>query len=106
MMIIESCRSGNWGFFGNFGGWDWIGLIFALVIWVGLIAGVALFVIWAIRHARVPAAPSTSATGQPTSKEILQAQYARGEITREQFELGKQNIEESKSSSSLKGESK
>jgi uncharacterized membrane protein len=30
--------------------------------------------------------------GQPTAKEILQAKYARGEITREQYQLMKQEI--------------
>ena len=39
-----------------------------------------------MRPARVPAA-----TGQPTAKEILQAQYARGDITREEYELRKQD---------------
>ena len=32
------------------------------------------------------------ATGQPTATEILQAKYARGEITREQYLLMKQDI--------------
>ena len=32
------------------------------------------------------------ATGQPTAKEILQAKYALGEITREQYLLMKQDI--------------
>jgi uncharacterized membrane protein len=32
------------------------------------------------------------ATGQPTAKEILQAKYALGEITREQYQLMKQDI--------------
>ncbi len=81
------CNPGNWGFLGNFGVWGLIGLILNLVFWVGLIAGLTLLVVWAIRRTRVPAA-----AGQPTSKEILQARYARGEITREQYELGKQDI--------------
>ena len=81
------CNSGTWGFLGNFGLWGWIGLILNLVFWVGLIAGLALLVVWAIRRAQV-----TDAYGKPTPKEILQARYARGEITREQYELGKQDI--------------
>jgi hypothetical protein len=47
-----------------------------------------------------------ASAGQPTLREILQAQYARGEITREQYELGKHDVGESKVSESLKGESK
>jgi uncharacterized membrane protein len=33
------------------------------------------------------------ATEQPSAKEILQARYARGEISREQYERKKQDIE-------------
>ena len=79
--------AGNWGSVGSFGVWGWIGFILNLVFWVGLITGLILLVVWAIRHAGAPAV-----TGQPTAKEILQAQYVRGEITREQYELMKQDI--------------
>ena len=97
-MFNGLCHFGNWGSFGNFGVWGWIGLVLNLVFWVGLIAGLTLLVVWAIRRARVPAANFSYAGGQntagslPTAKEILQAQYARGEITREQYELMKQDI--------------
>lgn len=96
--MIGDCFSGNWGFLGDFGLWGWIGLILNLIFWVGLIAGLAMLVVWAIRRARVPAATGPYATGQPnagslpTAKEILQARYARGEITRDQYELKKQVI--------------
>jgi putative membrane protein len=81
------CGTGNWGFPGNFGIGGWLGLVFSLVLWVGLIAGLVILVLWAIRRARVSAD-----TGQPSAREILQVQYARGEITREQYERMKQDI--------------
>jgi putative membrane protein len=84
--------AGNWGSTGDFGVWGWIGFILNLVFWVGLIAGLILLVVWAIRRARVPAGTDAYATGQPTANEILQAKYARGEITREQYQLMKQDI--------------
>ena len=89
MMFDGLCHAGagNWGSVGNFGVWGWIGLILNLVFWVALIAVLVVLVVWAIRRARVPAG-----TGQPTAKEILQAKYARGEITREQYQLMKQDI--------------
>jgi uncharacterized membrane protein len=90
-MYNALCHSGSLGSLGNFGLWGWIGLILNLVLWIGLIAGLALLVVLAIRKARVLAA-IIPAGGQPTAKEILQAQYARGEITREQYELKKQDI--------------
>jgi putative membrane protein len=91
-MIDGLCQSGSWGSLGNFPLWVWLGLILNLVFWVGLIAGLILLVVWAVRRARVPAAKAPSATGQPTAKEILQARYARGEITRDKYELMKQDI--------------
>ena len=87
------CFSGIWGpFSGDFGLWGWIGLILNLVYWGVLIAGLVILVTWAIRHARVSATTGPYATGQPTAKEILRVRYARGEITREQYELKKQVI--------------
>jgi len=86
------CFSGIWGFLGDFGPWGWIGLVLNLIFWVGLIAGLAILVVWAIRRGRVPVATGPYAIGQPTAKDILQARYARGEITREQYELKKQVI--------------
>ena len=93
-MFDELCSAGagNWGSVGNFGVWGWIGLILNLVFWLGLIAGLILLVVWAIRQARVPAAAALHAGGQPTAQEILQAKYARGEITREQYQFMKQDI--------------
>ena len=86
------CHIGNFGSLGYLGGYGWIGLILNLVIGLGLIAGLALLVVLAFRRARVPAAALANANGQPTAKEILQAKYALGEITREQYHVMKQDI--------------
>jgi putative membrane protein len=83
-MYDALCHSGNLGVVGG-----WIELILNLVLGVGLIAGLTLLVVLAIRRGRVP---SSTASGQPTAKENLQARYARGEITREQYEQKKQDI--------------
>lgn len=80
------CHFGNWGSVGNFGVWGWVGFILNLVIWVGLLVGLILLVVWAARRARVSAATGVSTGGQPTAKEILQARYVRGEINREQYQ--------------------
>ena len=93
-MFDGLCRAGagNWGSVGNFGIWGWISFILNLVFWVGLTAGLILLMVWAVRRARVPTATGPHTSGQPTAKEILQAKYARGEITREQYQLMKQDI--------------
>ncbi len=87
------CYPGTWGSLGNFGVWGSIGLILNLVFAIGLLAGLTLLVLWAIRHAQMPAITGPDAAGQPTAKEIIQAQYARGEITREEYDQMRQDLE-------------
>jgi uncharacterized membrane protein len=81
------CHAGTWGSVGNLGAWGWIGFILNLIFWIGLFAGLTLLVVRALRPAR-----ASAAVGQSTTKEMLQAQYARGEISREEYELRKQDI--------------
>ena len=57
-----------------------------MIVWVGLLVGLILLVIWAIRRSLIPNATVLSTTGQSTAKEILQARYARGEVTRDQYQ--------------------
>jgi putative membrane protein len=85
------CHFGNWG---NFGTWGWVAMILQMVFWLGLIAGIVLLVLWAIRGSgRTPAAMSSHvASSQPSAVDILKARYARGEITREQYEIMRQDI--------------
>lgn len=77
------------GAYGFGGGVSWIGMIFGALFSLALLVGLILLIIWGIRrlsgggnhpHAAPPA------QGQPSAKEILQARYARGEITREQYQ--------------------
>lgn len=92
MMFNGFCHIGNWGSLGNFSVWGWVGLILNLVLWMGLLAGLILLVIWIIRRGQVSTAVVPYANGQPNAKEMLQAQYARGDITREEYELRKHDI--------------
>lgn len=99
------CHGGNLNSVGNFDGWDLMGLGLTVIFWVGLLAALTVLVVYAVRRARVPATAGLRAAGQPTAgghdnpRETLQAQYARGEITREQYERRKQDMD-------LKGETK
>jgi len=76
--------------FGGFGG-GWIGAIIGLIIMIAIVVAVIVLVIYAIRGIRrrsnYDAAPQGPLVAPPlqTPKEILQARYARGEITREQY---------------------
>lgn len=87
-MFNGFCHFGNWGMFGTYGTWGWIAMILQMVFWLGLIAGIVLLVVWVIRRSdRTATSMSKDAVSvQPTAKEILQARYARGEITREQYQ--------------------
>ncbi len=91
-MFDELCSSDGWRFLGNFDAWDLIGWGFTLIIWIGLLVALALLAVWIIRRAGVPARTVPYATAQPAAREILQARYARGEITREEFQDMKQVI--------------
>ncbi len=79
------------GGFGWTGGWGW-GLLGAgtmIIFWVAVIVGVVLLVRWLM---------NTGQVGQTTPREanaleILKRRYARGEITREEYEEMRQRIQ-------------
>lgn len=65
--------------YGMMGAFGLIGLLFNALV----IVGIVVLVVWAVRR-------FSSRNGQPAAvqspREILQARYARGEITREQYQ--------------------
>ncbi len=65
--------------FGMMGGFGLLGLLFNAVI----IVGIVVLVVWAVKRFT---APGNQPTGGQSAREILQARYARGEITREQYQ--------------------
>lgn len=76
--------------FGGFGNFGWLGMILGLIINIGLIVGVVLLIVWLVKRVSAPNqgfqppyGPVGGSLGSP--REILQARYARGEITREQY---------------------
>ena len=86
-MFNGFCHFGNWGSLGSFGTWGWVAMLLQMVFWLGLIAGVVLLIIWAIRRGSQTSVATQryAISSQPTAKDILQDRYARGEITREQY---------------------
>ena len=78
---------GGYGY-GTFG---LIGMILNLVITVGLIVGIVLLVVWLVRRLGAEEGGALSLSQKPgqaafSPREILQTRYARGEITREQYQ--------------------
>ncbi len=75
---------GMHGYGGQFGfGFNPVGAILSLVFWALIIGGIALLVVWFARNAG--RASLTTGTGE-TPLDILKARYARGEISKQQYE--------------------
>jgi len=84
------------GWWGSFGGWGGIGPIINLALTVGFLIGVVLLVIWAVRRLSdqriVSSVPTGRAAGDKTALEILNTRYAKGEISREEFQAIKDDL--------------
>ncbi len=76
-----------WGMMGGFGLW---GGITMLLFWVLIVGGVVALVVWLVGLSK----PGTTITrGQSDAAlEILKVRYAKGEITKEQFETMKRDL--------------
>lgn len=68
--------------FGMMGGLGLIGLLFN----VGIIVGIVVLIAWAVKRFSGSSINWNRSVGNPSPREILQARYARGEITREQYQ--------------------
>jgi len=73
------------GFYGGFHG---LGILFCGILGLAILVGLILLVVWAVR--RLSGGTSTSnkvlpESGKPNPKQILQARYTSGEITKEQY---------------------
>ena len=75
------------GGFGGFGGFGLFGMILNLLITVAVIIGIVWLVIWLVRRAGTNGPNLYAPTsGVQSPREIVQARYARGEITREEYQ--------------------
>jgi putative membrane protein len=72
------------------GGWGLLGGIFLLVLLFVVLVAVALLIIWAWRRSTSPASRAMGAS--PSAREILEMRYARGELTRDEFQRMLQDI--------------
>ncbi|MCL5075787.1 MAG: SHOCT domain-containing protein [Chloroflexi bacterium] len=74
------------GFYGGFG---WFNMLFMSLFWIGLLA----LVVWGLvgLFSRTGGTSCGSSAGS-SALEILKARYARGEITKEEFEAMKRDL--------------
>jgi putative membrane protein len=72
---------------GGFGSFGWIGMILNLVIIIGVIVGLVILVVWAIRRpsGNFIQPGSQNPTGQ-SARDVAQARYAKGETSREEYQ--------------------
>lgn len=78
---------GGYGGFGGFGSWGWIGLIVNLVLSIGLLIGLVVLVAWAIRRFNGHLTQTSPVTpANLPAKDLAQVRYAKGEITREEYQ--------------------
>ncbi len=77
------------GGYGTYGfGYDPLGAVLSLVSWALIIGGIVLLVVWLVRNAgKAPGASSESAV------DVLKVRYARGEITKKQYDDIKRDLE-------------
>jgi len=72
-------------------GFGLIGLLFMLLFWGGLALG-AVWLVRALFNNRQDSSQNFPADRQLRARDILDQRYARGEITREQYELIKSDL--------------
>jgi putative membrane protein len=95
--LMPSGMMDRWGWEnGEHAGFNpWWGVVMMLLMalfWLLVIGGVALIVVWAVRQGRsTPAGPGRSVD---RSLEILRERYARGEISYEEYDKMRRNLEE------------
>ena len=65
--------------YGMMGGFGLIGLFFNAL----LIAGIVVLVVWAVKRL---SGSGSQPSGAQSPRELLQTRYARGELTREQYQ--------------------
>jgi putative membrane protein len=74
---------------GGFGGYGFnpLGAIISIVFWLLILGGVVLLVVWLARNSGKTTGASTE-----SALDILKARYAKGEITKNQFDAMKRDL--------------
>jgi putative membrane protein len=78
--------------YGDMGPWGWWMVIVGGLFWIGfliLIGGI----VWAVlKSAAAPSTEQAPYSPRPTPLDVLKTRYARGEITRQEFEQTKRDL--------------
>ena len=79
----------GYGFGSSSGTWGIVGGIISLLFFLLIIIGTILLIVWAVRQFSHQPHQMTQAS---KSIEVLRERYAKGEITKEQFEQMKKDL--------------
>ncbi|MDP2646610.1 MAG: SHOCT domain-containing protein [Desulfobacterales bacterium] len=71
-------------------GMGWFGMIFMLVFWVLVVVGLFFLIKWLIQ---VTKGEKDVPSGRSKAIDILKERYARGEISKEEFEKTKRDLQ-------------
>jgi putative membrane protein len=75
---------------GLFGGFGFVWMIFIFLFVIAIIAGVIILIAWAVRRSSSMEQPQQKSIS--TAMETLKERYAKGEITKEEFENIKKDL--------------
>ena len=75
------------GFFG--GGLGWIGMIFGFIFFILLVIGIIFLIVWLVKRSNNPGVENKT---DSKSLEVLKERYAKGEITKDQFDNMKKDL--------------
>ena len=74
-------------FFG--GGIGWIGIILSFIFFILIIIGIILLIVWLVKRTTHPEIEDKKGS---KALEVLKERYAKGEITKEQYESIKKDL--------------
>ena len=75
------------GFFG--GGMGWIGMIFGFIFFILVVIGIIFLIVWLVKRSNYPGVENRA---ESKALEVLKERYAKGEITKDQFDNMKKDI--------------
>jgi len=73
----------------GFHGFSWLGMILGWVFTAAVVVGLVLLIIWAVRRTGTSShnnPPQPVASQGLSAKDVAQMRYAKGEITREEYQ--------------------
>lgn len=75
------------GYFG--GGLGWIGMIFGFIFFILVVIGIIFLIVWLVKRSNNPGVENRT---DSKSLEVLKERYAKGEITKDQFDIMKKDL--------------